>query len=289
MDIHELLAESTKKLKNDGIPTARLDALVLLEDYLKKDRAWILAHPDAKIAKSNKLFIHSIERRAQHEPLAYIRGRTEFYGREFLVDKLVLVPRPESETMIDLALKVIGERLEDRVNASPEDGPRAVVDVGTGSGALAITMKLEMPRVEVIGVDISSDCLKIAKRNAAELGADIKFYQGNLLAPLSNLKPLTSNLVILANLPYVPDGYSINEAAKHEPKLALFGGPDGLNLYRRLFKQLPKFTVDGLRLTVLTESLNFQHAELTRIAKKAGYEQIASRDLIQVFGLDLRS
>ncbi len=276
MIIKEWLEEVTAVLLKYS-PTPRLDAEVLLCHVLVKDRAEILAHGDDYIQQASlKKLKTLVARRQKHEPIAYILGKSEFYGREFFVDKNVLVPRPESETMIDLAKQVIGDRLEVRENT-------ACIDVGTGSGSLAITMQSEMPEIKVTGVDISSDCLKIARMNATKLRAKVKFYQGDLLTPFSNLKPPTSNLVILANLPYVPSDYAINDAAKHEPKLALFGGTDGLDLYRRLFRQSTKVIGDGLEVTVLTESLDFQHEELAKIAKNAGFKQTNKIDLIQVF------
>jgi len=287
MNVKEWLENAESTLRNTS-ETPRLDVEVLLADALGREKSWLLAHPEFVLQGQTLQKLDALVlRRAGHEPLAYIRGKSEFYGRDFLVDKRVLVPRPESETMIDLARKVIGGRLavrEDRRVRGERLKVRdkiTCVDVGSGSGALAITIKLEMPELEVTGVDISSDCLKIAKRNASNLGADIKFYQGNLLTPVSNLSPLTSHLFILANLPYVPTTHPINQAATHEPKLAIFGGPDGLDLYRELFTQISNLKPKNF--IVLTESLDFQHAELKKIAKVAGYKQIVERDLIQVF------
>lgn len=277
MNIRNWLINAEKTLI-DTSGTARLDTEVLLADALDKDKSWLYAHPDQEIeATTLKKLNSQLKRRVLHEPLAYIRGKSEFYGREFLVDKRVLVPRPETETLIALAIEqVIGYRLKIKDKIT-------IVDVGTGSGALAITAKLELPYSEVIATDIDSKCIKLAQRNARKHKANIKFLEGDLLAPFSNLQPITYNLVVLANLPYVPTNYPINQAAAHEPKLAIFGGPDGLDLYRQLFNQLSKFTVDSQQLTVFTESLNFQHKELNKIAKKAGFKQIAVRDLIQVF------
>jgi release factor glutamine methyltransferase len=275
MTISDWLQKGTQKLEAAGIGTAHLDVLVLLEDALGKDRSWLLAHPEMTVQGSTLYSLgRKIRRRAQHEPLAYIRGKTEFYGREFMVNKHVLEPRPESETMIDLALKVIGYRL--KVIAEK----RRVMDVGTGSGALAITAKLEVPDAEVVATDIDPKCLKISRQNARKLEADVKFLQGDLLEPLYNLKPITYNL-ILANLPYVPDAFTINQAAMNEPRHAIFGGPDGLDLYRRLFGQIKALPVKPQY--VVTESLPFQHEQLTNIAQSAGYQTERSADFIQVF------
>lgn len=263
MNIDNWIKKSVVALKKHN-DTPRLDAEVLLCHVLKKDRAWLLAHPEhplqgLSLQRLDKLLL----RRKKAEPIAYILGKCEFYGREFLVDNNVLVPRPESETMID-QLKKMGET-------------GTIIDVGTGSGALAITAKLEIPSAAVIALDIDPKCLRVAIKNSKIHNVKIEFIESDLLSnlPTKNYKSLT----VLANLPYVPTNYEINEPAKHEPKLALFGGKDGLNLYRRLFEQLKTFEA----ATVFTESLIFQHSELTKIAAKAGFKQIDSKDLIQIF------
>lgn len=273
MTIHEFLNISTAKLQKDGIPTARLDCLVLLADELKKDKSWILAHPETVLqGQSLKTLNKQVERRAEHEPLAYIRGKSEFYGREFMVKPDNLEPRPETETMIDLLKQSIGSRGKGLGNR--------IIDIGTGSGCLAITAKLELPDEEVIAIDVSGQCLKVASRNATKHGANIKFCEGNLLEPISTLTPSPYTLIV-ANLPYVPDEHTINPAAMFEPKIAIFGGPDGLDLYRQMFDQINELeTKPGF---VFTESLPFQHKELAQIAKSSGYKLKTSADFIQLF------
>lgn len=266
------LAIAEKRLKQADIPTARLDCLVLLEDLLGKDRAHLLAHPELKLtSEQEKVLNEQLERRAKHEPLAYIRGKTEFYGREFIVNAHTLEPRSETETMID-ELKGLGFR---------EQGHGvALVDVGTGSGAIAISAKLELPNASVFATDISVECITIAKRNAQNHQTDITFNQGNLLDPLA-LGP--SPYTLLCNLPYVPDSHTINKAAMFEPRLAIFGGVDGLDLYRELFTQIGK--LDSKPGHILTESLPFQHEELAVIAKLHGYSLQQTSDFIQMFTL----
>ena len=275
--ISDWLTNNTKKLEGTGVATARLDCLVLLEDATGKDRAYLLAHPEALVrGPSYHKLNGQVERRLKHEPLAYIRGKTEFYGREFTINKHVLEPRPESETMIELTLKVIGDRLKVSDNIR-------VIDVGTGSGALAITMKLEVPKIDIVGTDISKSCIHIANKNAEKFGVNVQFFQGNLLEPIYNLEPVTYNL-LLANLPYVPDSHTINKAAMQEPKIAIFGGPDGLDLYRQLFLQIAtKSQFAGSKCFVFTESLPPQHPSLAKIAKNHGYKQLKEDDFIQCF------
>lgn len=262
------LAWATAQLEGVGIGTPRLDALVLLEDILNTNRAQILADPDLlmppeALKRLNKL----VGRRMLHEPLAYIRNRTEFYGRDFYVDNRVLEPRAESETMVEL-LKTV---------SIPSSG--VIIDVGTGSGALAITAKLELPEAKIVGVDIDQDCLLVARRNAKSLCAQVEFIKSDLLTKLPSKQLLHATL--LCNLPYIPDDFQINTAATHEPRLAIFGGNDGLDMYRRLFSSI---TVRNLRPAyVLTESLPPQHTVLKAVAEQNGFVLAGSEDFIQVF------
>ena len=264
MNVATWLAQAQQQLSK--ISTARLDALVLLEDCSGKDRGWLLAHPehelsDEQVAKLKKL----LARRALHEPLAYLRGHTEFYGRDFVISAAVLEPRPESETMIDLLKKL------PKLPTKPR-----IADVGTGSGALGITAASELPKATVELLEIDPEALKIAKRNVDKLSTGISALPSDLLAGSSQ-----NYDVLLCNLPYVPDDFHINTAALHEPGLALFGGPDGLDVYRRLFEQVRDLQKQPLY--ILTEALPTQHAALQQIAEAHGYDLSQTDDFIQVF------
>lgn len=259
------LKRSQSKLEQAGIATARLDILVLTEDALHTNRAQLLAHPELELSiEQVKILNAQIKRRQSHEPLAYIRGKSEFYGREFMVNARTLVPRPETETMIDLL-----KTLDVLPNAK-------LADIGTGSGCIAITAALELANLKTTdGYEIDYEALTIAQKNAKTLGArHANFYLNNLLSKVS-----THYDLVLANLPYVPENFQINLAASHEPRHAIFGGKDGLALYRQLFKQLsakpPKF--------VLTESLPTQHTALAEIAEAAGFRLQKTDDFIQLF------
>lgn len=265
MNLGECLLASQKRLEQAGIGSARLDVLILLEDALHKDRTWILAHPEKDFPASlHKRLERKLERRAKHVPLAYVRGHTEFYGRKFRVNRHVLEPRPESETMIELMKKL-------KLPKNP-----AVADVGTGNGAIGITAALEMPDSIVDLYDISSGALAVAKHNTHLHELRLHVRKMNLLG-----RPLQPYDAILANLPYVPDKWKINEAAMAEPKIAIFGGPDGLDVYRKLFTQLKRFTWKPKY--VLTESLPPQHDKLESIAREHGFGIFKKEDFIQVF------
>jgi release factor glutamine methyltransferase len=240
----------------------------LLEDILNKDRTHLLAHPDIMLTSEQQMVLSGmVQRRSSHQPLAYIRKKTEFYGREFYINQHVLVPRPESETIIDVLKQL---HLPKGTH---------IADIGTGSGVLAITAALEVSDSTVIGTDIDQACLRVASHNAKLHMANVSFLQGNLMTALSGVS--AEPMVLLANLPYVPDDFPINKAAAHEPRTALFGGTDGLDVYRALFTQLHS---SASRPTfVITESLPSQHDSLAKIAHDADFHLQLTQDFVQLF------
>ena len=279
MTVNQYLNQAQKQLETAGIGTARLDALVLLEDVLGHDRAWVLAHPEHEIsAEKARRLTNLLKRRSQHEPLAYIRGHTEFYGRKFVITSDVLEPRSESETLIDLlkALPVF-DRLDSSTSVQRAKSRKTVKigDVGTGSGALGITTALELQNTQVDLLDIDPKALKVAKINVDKFTLNLNVVKSDLLADTRQ-----DYDVLVCNLPYVPDNFEINLAAGREPKVAIFGGPDGLDIYRRLFKQIKARTVKPLY--ILIEALPTQHAVLDEVVRQAGYKIIKKNDFIQV-------
>ncbi|HKR82165.1 MAG TPA: HemK/PrmC family methyltransferase [Candidatus Saccharimonadales bacterium] len=262
MTVQAFLASATQQLKSAGIATARLDCLVLLEDELQANRSLLLAHPDQKIASLPLLKLNKkIAQRAQHMPLAYIRSKAYFYGRGFFVNHHVLVPRPESEALISLLKKL------------PLPMQPAIADIGCGSGILGITATLETEGIAHF-YDIDRQALAVAKRNARAFGLRGQYYQQNLLEHSWGTYD-----VVLANLPYVPDAYHINNAARHEPKIALFAGGDGMDLYRQFWQDIAA----NKPLHVITESFPFQHTENQTLAQKAGYSLQAADGFAQCF------
>jgi release factor glutamine methyltransferase len=265
MTVGEYLKSATETLSKAEVDSARLDVLILLEDTLDKNRASILAHPEwslstAQITKLNQ----AIAQRQKHVPLAYIRGKTEFYGRDFVVNEHVLVPRPETESIIDLLLGL-------HLPAGAK-----VLDLGCGSGCIGVTAALEQPQLDLYLSDISPKALTVAQKNAQRLTASVQLQQHNLLAG-----QVEQFSCILANLPYVPTNFPINKAARHEPGLALFAGDDGLDLYRELFKQVESQQPSY----IITEALLSQHGSLAAIAKAAGYTLTRTDGLAQLFEL----
>lgn len=265
MNIGEFLDQSTKALRDAGIETARLDCLIALEDETGQSRAWILAHPEAVLDGPRLASLNNfITQRINHLPVSYYRGHSQFYGRSFIVNEHVLVPRSETESIIDL-LKTIDLPTHTRI-----------ADIGTGSGCIGITAALEIPGVQVSLFDIDESALQVAKQNMAQYSVDARVQRQDLLGDQDE-----SFDVILANLPYVPDDYPINRAASYEPPIALFSGKDGMDHYRKLWKQIRALT--DKPSFVLTESLLAQHKTLTKLAHNAGYGLFSSDNYAQVF------
>ena len=268
----DLLAWGIDELSEAAIPTARLDAEVLLGEVLGFSRAQVLARLDHVIARPQRQrFVASIQRRKEREPVAYILGKQDFYGREFIVDQRVLIPRPETEELVERCLNALGGRTNMPAGGGSTNMPACatyVADIGTGSGAIAVTLAAEMPHLHVAALDISADALAVAQKNARRHGVDkrIDFYEGSLLEPLFGLPPFD---LIVANLPYVgTNEMDMLEAdvKEYEPHEALFAGPKGLDLFVSFFKQLrtqPRLHPDGV---VLLEIGYAQGAPLVQLA-----------------------
>ena len=202
---------------------ARLDAETLLLHVLGKDKAWLMAHPEEEIpAAEAGRYAKLLERRYRGEPIQYITGETEFYGLPFRVTPDVLIPRPETEHLVEKALGLASGL-----------SPIRILDIGTGSGAIAIALAHHLPDAQIIAVDISPAALAIARENADRNTVAIRFLESNLLGAVSG----EEFDMIVSNPPYVPtadrDSLSV-EVRDHEPALALFAGKDGLDIYRRL-------------------------------------------------------
>jgi release factor glutamine methyltransferase len=269
--VGETLASASSRLHEAGSETARLDAEVLLGHVLGVDRSTLAAHPEAPLGSAQaEAFERCLQRREQGEPVAYIRGLKEFYGAAIVVDDRVLIPRPETETLVELAVA----RVRADLTSSPrsaEAGPYLVWDVGTGSGAVAVAMGLELRRrrygdaVRYVVSDVSPEALTMATINAVAQGlADLfTFAQGDLTDVLPKPRPVD---LLVANLPYIPTGdiRDLPVAASFEPRLALDGGPDGLSVIGRLLAALPSAVAYGG--AALLEIGGDQSAALGRLA-----------------------
>ncbi len=230
------VAAARQRLLDAGLDArhAHLDPEVLARHVLRWDRAtWITRADEPASPEFLARFDSLIARRATREPVAYIIGHREFYGRDFAVSPAVLIPRPETELIVDFVLARL-----------PADRFLRVVDVGTGSGVLAITLAAERPAWHVEAVDVSRDAIDVARRNAAAHGVAerVTFLQGDLLAPTMGAFD-----AIVANPPYVAlrDAPGISADVRHEPDVALFGGQDGMDLPRRLLAEAASRLVPG--------------------------------------------
>lgn len=244
MTIKQALVKASQKLNKAKIKSAALDAEILLAFALKKTKEYLHTHPEKKLTSNQlKKYNSLINRRAKLEPVAYLINHKEFFGLGFYVDKNVLIPRPETETLVEEALKIAYlPRRRRRVEAGKLKAKSyKLIDIGTGSGCIAVALAKNLPKAKIIAIDSSSKALKIAKKNARinKVSKRIKFIKSNLLTA-SQLSIVNCQL-LTANLPYLtPAQYKQNPELKHEPKNALVAGPDGLKYYRQLFHQISK-------------------------------------------------
>jgi release factor glutamine methyltransferase len=228
--VADALGEAQSRLAEAGCETPRLDAEVLLAEVLGCERAaLVIGSRDELPATAAERFDALLARRAAREPVAYITGVKEFRRISLAVDARVLIPRPETELLVEVGLS-----LDDRAR---------VADVGTGSGAVALALKHERPDLTVVGIDLSEDALAVARANASRLGLDVRFVQADLLHA-------DEYDAVLANLPYVADACLrlAPEIALYEPPTALFGGGDGLEVIRRLISMLGAVPVAALEV-----------------------------------------
>lgn len=265
MTIAEFQKEAQTLFETAGIPSARLDSQVLLERALKQNKAWLLAHGEEHIdpAKLPQLQ-EQVRRRAARQPLAYIVGRQEFYGRNFTVTPAVLIPRPATEQLIE----------DIKALALPDNA--TVLDVGTGSGAIAVTIALELPHTRVEACDISPDALEVAESNAERLGAAVHFFESDLLAHAEH-----SYDVIVANLPYVGADWERSPETDYEPKTALFAEHNGLAFIETLIAHIPNY-LNKHGFTVL-EADPRQFDAIKKAAAGAGLVHVSAKGFCIVF------
>ena len=248
------LAAGAARLAAAGVDTPRLDAEVLLAGALGVDRGRLVIDRDVALdGAAAERFEAMLVRRAAREPVAYILGRRAFRRLELVVDRRVLIPRPETELLVEVGLGL---------------APCSrVADVGTGSGAVALALKDERPDLRVRGTDVSAEALAVARENATRLGLDVPFAQ----ADLDDSEPADA---LLANLPYVADGAELPpEITRYEPAGALFAGPDGLDVIRRLVVRVAGPRVGLLALEIGPE----QAAEVSQLLWDAGFAEVGVR------------
>jgi len=282
--VEELLRGAVERLRAAGSESPRLDAELLLGHAIGADRTVIAAYPEALVGDgSAERFEADLARRELGEPVAYIRGFKEFYGQAFSTDARALIPRPETERLVELAEAETIRRLA----AAPRPAgtpPLRVVDVGTGAGTVAVSLAVALRRrgagddVEILATDVSADALALAVENSVghSVADRIEFAEADLLP--DGVRPFD---MVLANLPYVPAAEvpRLPVAASFEPKVALDGGPDGLTLVGRLLERLPDALAPG-GLALLEIGSDQEAAVLALVARLlAGWPATVERDL----------
>ena len=256
MNVKENLHITSQELMKTGSPDAKLEAEVLLRHVLKIDRATMFRDLEENLSEDNVTNIASlVKRRIQKEPLAYITGIKEFYGLMFEVSEGVLIPRPETELLVETAITKAKLLKKNEIN---------IVDVGTGSGAIAVSLAVNIPNSNVIAIDLSKSALEIADENRRTHGmySRIKLRLGNLL------EPVTENIdILVSNPPYIRKDrlHSLQEEVLKEPMLALDGGEDGLRLIAELLSQARE-RMDS-RSIILFEIDSDQGIEASKISK----------------------
>ncbi|MCA9336518.1 peptide chain release factor N(5)-glutamine methyltransferase [Candidatus Saccharibacteria bacterium] len=264
------LRDAAEMLAHAGISSALLDAEIILAHTLRKSRTWLHAHGEERLSlREREIAGARLDLRLDRTPIAYIIGHKEFYGRLFKVSPSVLIPRPESETIIEL--------LDNLCDGST----KTLVDVGTGSGCLGITAKLEHPELKVTLTDISHHALGIAEKNAETLGATIAIVKNDLLVPNPQLPPQID--IILANLPYVDHNWERSPETNYEPELALFADKGGRALIERLLQEAPLYLITGGIL--LLEADPEQHHGLIVHATTLGYTHVMTEGYCVVLRL----
>lgn len=292
MTIKNALIGARHRLENKLIDSATLDAEILLSFILGWPREKLLANFDKKLtAGQNRKFEVLLDRRLKYEPIAYIIGQKEFYGLNFKINNKVLIPRPETEMLVEEALKQI---LRLRLNGDDEPAPSVaeglrmtirnhanlhlatkdqkslILDVGTGSGCIALALKKNLPQASVVALDAFTDALNLAKNNACRLGLKIRFIKGDLLDSVKN--EVLSGAIIVANLPYLDKAEIKNftvaekKGLSYEPSSALYAGRHGLSAYRKMFQQIVDRDVQPK--IILAEIGSYYFRDFLKLAKK---------------------
>ena len=241
MLLRDALTSAGSRLTAAGVPSPRMNAELLLTFTLNCDRAYLYAHPERQLADDEqRRYDHALDQRARGIPAQYITGHQEFWGMDFIVSPAVLIPRPETEHLIETVLPPA------RAMTNPQ-----IVDIGTGSGCIAVALAKELPQAEIHATDISSDALEIARANAArhQLESRLHFHQADLLEGLGNNR----FDFVVSNPPYVGESEEDQvqlEVRKYEPRNAVFAGPTGLEVIQRLIPQADSALKPGAWLVI---------------------------------------
>ena len=260
----EAINNAATLLSTAGITNARLDAEVLLSHIILKDRVWLITHRDDVLADNHqRAFEDAIQRRTRREPLQHIIGNQEFWGLEFIVSPDVLIPRPETEFIIEAALAIVQDR----------NTPVRIIDLCTGSGCIAVSLAKELTAARVIATDASEKALTVARENTRRHGVSehIRFLLGDLFEPLEELDIRGQIDIIVSNPPYVQAGDLSTlqpEVRDYEPEMALIAGPGGTEIAKRIIQLAPVYLKKNG--TLIMEMGLGQAEALTRMVEATG-------------------
>jgi release factor glutamine methyltransferase len=249
--------------------SARLDAEVLLAHVLKKPLTFLLAHDDTEIGYFALHKYHRfINQRKEGMPVAYLTGHREFYGLDFEVNKHVLVPRPDTEILVECVISYLQSQISNLKS-------QILLDIGTGSACIPISILKNVPDIEAVATEISGSAMGVAKRNIKKHGLSgrIKLFSSDLLKSVPRELFEDREVVVTANLPYIPKQFAVHPSTKFEPGIALYGGDDGLDIYKRLVDELSDINPRAM----FFECFEFQVATLAD--KIRGYELKTVRDM----------
>lgn len=273
MDISTWLQGAAGQLKNAGIDSARLDAELLLAATIHEPRTYLHAHSDEKLSPNQIASAKTkLSSRLDRVPIAYILGEKEFYGRSFIVSPQALIPRPESEELVNLIKKYI------KSNST-------ILDVGTGSGCIGLTLKLELPNTKITVSDISNEAIALARKNAQNLGVtSVDYILTDLLDHWLHNEKSDQFDCIVANLPYVDRSWQVSPETTSEPDLALFADDNGLSLIKKIIVQAPKILSNAGLLVLELDTR--QIPEIISFAEENDFEIIAQKPFALVLKLN---
>lgn len=272
MKIIDVLNEAKEELAVSGVENGLYEARLFLANVLKKSVEWVMIHIEDEIEKTEKeVFDGLIDRRIKGEPFQYIVGNCCFFGYDFLVNESVLVPRSDTEVWVEKVIKLAKE-----VKAN------SILDLCTGSGCIAITLKKELKDVLLYGVDISENALAVAKENAKINNADVKF----ILSDLFNNLPMNKFDIIVSNPPYIPSKeiQTLARDVQREPIIALDGGEDGLEFYRKIIKKAKEFLKENGYL-----ALEFGYDQAKKVEKILLENEFEVLDMIKDYSGNTRA
>lgn len=269
MTIAEWLRDATNELADAMFTSPRLDAEIILAHTIRHPRTYLHAHGDDSLEDRHEEVANArLELRKDHVPIAYIIGHKEFYGRRFNVSPAVLIPRPESEQMIGMLKKLLPN-----TEPLPDIAPKKLIDIGTGSGCLGITAKLEFPDLHVTLSDTSRHALTIAEKNALMHGAEVDLLVSDLLATYPH-----SPDIVLANLPYVDTSWDTSPELAHEPAEALYAAKGGLAIIEKCIEQCTRRVKPGGLL--LLEADTRQLDAIATYAKRHSFSEVNRSDFV---------